>query len=224
MPDYTAKLKADLVEQFKEQPVIEALMEAIGEQFTELSQFFEDLKMLRALQTAEGKQLDGIGNMVVLSRKEAGELACISQPVFVLDDEAYRKLLIYKIWKNTNNCTYKDIIKAFRMFWDKPLHYSEDIERPATMIFETDELSPEDDVESLFKAPFIKAAGVAIKIIGYTVTPMGTQEVPVSAIMGRGYQSTILPEIGVGVDFTGTVHTVPASHNIQQTILPEMEV
>lgn len=88
----------------------------------------------RGVHTAVGKQLDGVGDIAVLSRLEAGELACVKESVYVLDDESYRNYLIYKIWKNTNNCTYYDIIKAFRMFWDKPLYYREDPEIPATMI------------------------------------------------------------------------------------------
>ena len=41
---YTEKLKNDLVEQFKDRPVINALMETVGEQLTDLSRFFEELK------------------------------------------------------------------------------------------------------------------------------------------------------------------------------------
>lgn len=224
MADYAALLKQDLVEQFKEKPVIEALMEAIGEQLTDVWTFFHQLETERSVDTSVGKQLDGAGDIVVLTRKEAGELACVNESVYVLDDETYRKFLIYKIWKNTNNCTYYDIIKSFKMFWDKPLHYSEDPEVPATMIFETDELSTDDDVQKLLTAPFIKAAGVAIKVIAYTKTPMPDATVPVIAIMGRGYQSTTLPEIEVGIDLDDTVRTIPAVQNITQTILPEMEV
>lgn len=223
MPDYVEKLRTDLVEQFKEKPVIDALIEAVGEQLAAVFDFYADLRDLRGVQTSVGKQLDGVGDIVVLSRKEAGELACFKESVFVLDDEEYRKYLIYKIWKNTCDCTYSDIIKAFRMFWDKPLYYSEKPDYPATMFFETGELTPEDDVQKLLNAPFIKAAGVAIKVIAYTVNPLMTSVMPVSGIMGRGYQSATLPEIGVGIDLDNTVRTVPAVQNITQTILPEME-
>lgn len=223
MADYVQLLRDDLVEQFKEKPVIDAIIEAIGVQFNDLYQFFADLRDKRSLHTAEGKQLDGIGDIAVLSRLEAGVLACIKESVYVLDDDDYRTFLIYKIWKNTNNCTYYDIIKAFRMFWDKPLHYREDPEVPATMIFETDMLSPEDDVEKLLTAPFIKAAGVAIKVIAKTETPEMVAELPVGGIMGRGYMSTTLPEIEVGEAFEDTILPVPATQNITQTKLPEIK-
>jgi hypothetical protein len=42
--------------------------------------------------------------------------------------------------------------------------------------------------------------------------------------MGRGYQTTTLPEIGMGVDMESTIEPVPAAQNITQTVLPEMEV
>lgn len=223
MVDFVEKLREDLVEQFKEKPVIDAAMEAIGIQFNDLYRFYSDLKEKRALHTAFGKQLDGVGDIAVLTRMEAGELACLNESTYVLDDESYRTFLIYKIWKNTNDCTYYDIIKAFRMFWDKPLYYKEDPEVPATMIFETDALTPEDDVTKLLTAPFIKAAGVAIKVIATTETPEMTAEVPVTGIMGRGYMSTTLPEIPVGIDFADTVRLSPAVQNITQTKLPEIE-
>lgn len=224
MVDYIELLKRDLVEQFKEKPVIDALMEAIGRQLNDVRLFFEDLKTKRSVEESVGKQLDGVGDIVVLTRKEAGELACIPESVFVLEDDEYRRFLIYKIWKNTNRCTYYDIIHSFQMFWDKPLYYREDEEQPATMIFETEELAPEDNAQALLNAPFVKAAGVGIKVIAYTTSPEMRCTLPVTGILGRGYQSTTLPEIPVGIDFEDTVKPVPAFQNIMQTKLPEMEV
>ena len=143
--------------------------------------------------------------------------------MYVLDDDAYRTYLIYKIWKNTNNCTYYDIIRAFKMFWDKPLHYREDPAIPATMIFETDAMTPEADVSKLLNAPFIKAAGVAILVVANTEAPEMVADVPVEGILGRGYTTTTLPEIETGEAFIDTVLPVPAAQNITQTKLPELE-
>ena len=131
MPDYVELLRGDLVAQFKEKPVIDALVSAIGEQLNDVRRFYEDLRDRRGLQTSMGQQLDGIGDIVVLSRLEAGALACINESVYVLDDESYRRYLIFKVWKNTNNCTYHDVIKALRMFWPKPLYYREGPSRPS---------------------------------------------------------------------------------------------
>lgn len=223
MVDYVELLREDLVDQFKEKPVIDALMEAIGTQLNDVRQFYEDLRDKRGIQTAEGKQLDGAGDIVVLSRMEAGALACINKSVFVLDDESYRRYLIFKVWKNTNNCTYYDIIKALRMFWERPLYYREDPAEPATMVFDTDTLPPDVDVQKLLNAPLIKAAGVRIKVVAHVENPEMGDTLPIGAMMGRGYMSTVLPEIPVADDLSDTVRPVPAFGNITQTILPEME-
>lgn len=222
MVDYIERLRSDLAEQFKNKPIIDALIEAIGEQLTDISIFFEELKTLRWLQTAEGKQLDGIGNIVVLSRKEAGELASFSRNDYVIDDEQYKTYLIYKIWKNTCVCTYRDIIKAFKMFWDKPLYYSESIDEPATMRFETDNLRPEDDASKILNAPFVKPAGVRIHITAKTVNPMMGTSVQVKTLIGRGAMITVLPEIEIGIALDDTAEIIPASQNIAQTVLPEI--
>jgi hypothetical protein len=223
MPDYVELLRGDLVEQFKEKPVIDALVSAIGEQLNDVRRFYEDLRDRRGIQTSMGQQLDGVGDIVVLSRLEAGALACINESVYVLDDESYRRYLIFKVWKNTNNCTYHDVIKALRMFWPKPLYYREDPEEPATMVFETDMLSPEDDVPKLLNAPLIKAAGVGIKVIARTESPEMMDLLTVEGLMGRGYTSTVLPEIPVAESLEDTVRPIPAFRNITQTKLPEME-
>lgn len=187
MADYVQKLRDDLVEQFKGKPVIDALMEAVGDELNEVRQFYEDLRDKRNIQTAVGKQLDGIGDNAVLTRLEAGALACAKESVYVLDDDAYRTYLIYKIWKNTNNCTYYDIIRAFKMFWDKPLHYREDPAIPATMIFETDDLTPEADVSKLLNAPFIKAAGVAILVVANTEARNGRNHLFTNQTAANGF-------------------------------------
>lgn len=223
MPDYVELLRGDLVDQFKEKPVIDALVSAIGEQLNDVRRFYEDLRDRRGIQTSMGQQLDGVGDIVVLSRLEAGALSCINESVYVLDDESYRRYLIFKVWKNTNNCTYHDVIKALRMFWPKPLYYREDPEEPATMVFETDMLSPEDDVPKLLNAPLIKAAGVGIKVIARTESPEMMDLLTVEGLMGRGYTSTVLPEIPVAESMEDTVRPIPAFRNITQTKLPEME-
>lgn len=222
MVDYIERLRSDLVEQFKCKPVIDAIVEAVGEQLSDVSVFFEELKNLRWLQTAEGKQLDGIGDIVVLSRKEAGELASFSQTDYIIDDEQYKTYLIYKIWKNTCVCTYKDIIKAFKMFWDKPLYYSESIDEPATMRFETGELLPEDNAQKILNAPFVKPAGVRIHVTAKTVSPMMGTYIKINALIGRGAMVTVLPEIEIDIDLDDTAEIIPASQNITQTVLPEI--
>lgn len=194
--EYSVDLKKDLVTQFQEQPNISALAEVIEEQFQSVCDFFTELKVRRWLDQAEGIQLDRIGDIVCLSRGEAGYMACIDQSVEVLPDEEYRKYLIFKIWKNTNNCTYYDVLKAFRMFWDNPLYYHEDPDKPATMLFETSVMKPgEMDVLKLFQAPIIRAAGVGIWITAITQADEQTSQLYTMSHLGRGLVVTPIPEV-----------------------------
>ena len=164
MVDYSEKLRQDLVEQFKEKPVIDAPLCAIGGQLTDLHRFFTALRDERGVQSAVGKQLDGVGDIVCLSRAEAGALSCTAGSDYTLSDEQYREYLIFKIWKNTNTCTYKNIVTALKMFWPKPLYYQERPDVPATINFRTDALGLEEEINKLVKAPLVKPAGVRINL------------------------------------------------------------
>jgi hypothetical protein len=200
---YVAQLKSDLIEQFKGQPVIEALLEAIGKQLTEVYEYYTDLRESRSLETAVGNQLDGIGDIVVLSRMEAGELACYQKSVFVLDDEDYRYYIKNKIWKNNCNCTYADIIKGFKMFWTKPLYYSESIDEPATMILETEPMELNPEIERLSSAPIIKAAGVGLKVVIHINMP---EKIYMYAVAGEYDRETLTREIELIADGDAPVY------------------
>lgn len=220
--DYIQKLRDDTIEQFKDKPIIDAFHEAIGIQLNDVRQFYEDLRDKRGVQTATGAQLDGAGDIVVLTRTEAGELACLNKSVYVLEDEDYRKYIIFKIWKNSNNCTYYDVIKALRMFWDRPLYYREDPEYPATMVFETDKLDETVDIKKLFDAPIIRAAGVGVKIIANVWAEEMGCTVWISGGMGKGFIKTDLPEFPFP-DLEDTMQPVPAFSELHKTVLPEFQ-
>ena len=94
------------------------------------------METLLYIETAEGINLDRIGEIVVLSRADAGLLAAQAGNLDfdVIDDARYRKYLKYKILANTSNATYKDIITAVKMIWgvDK-VSYSENLDGPASL-------------------------------------------------------------------------------------------
>lgn len=161
--NYIQILKDDLLEQFKEKINISALVEVVGKQLNDIKQFFDDMKYKTNIFEAVGEQLDGIGDIVVMSRTEAGQMVGKESTTINLDDELYRKYLIYKVLKNTCNCTYYDTMKAINMFWDgPPLKYSESFDEPATIIFDFD---VEKDVADMATAiPFVKAGGVGLHL------------------------------------------------------------
>lgn len=215
------RLRADLIEQFKDKPNIEALLQSFEVQLESVYQFFDDLRDLRAVGIAMGNQLDGIGNIVDLTRADAGSLSSIANPGQILDDETYRTFLYYKIWKNTNTCTYPDIIKSFQMFWDLPLYYSESPEEPATMILSSDILKPEDNSYKLLTAPIIKAAGV--KLIVRTITVADVSELTIIPNMHYSTISKVeLPEILPVHEFERELYVGGLQTVIEETTLYEI--
>ena len=223
MADFVTKLKQDLVEQFRGKANIEALMEVVGIELQEVFDFYEQLRTQRSVDTAVGKQLDGVGDIAVMTRKEAGQLAGNPIPFEVIDDDTYRQYLIYKILKNTCDCTYPDIIKAFRMFWDRPLYYTEDPEQPATMIFDTGELPGDVDTTPLFKTPLIRAAGVTLKLYARTSVEMDTAWLRLRSGLGYAVTVTQLPTLEREIDYGAKVYARSGIQTITEDTLPGIE-
>jgi len=163
MNDYIKLLENDLLEQFKDKEKISGLLKVIGKQFNDVRKFYEQLKTERDIYTSVGKQLDGVGDIVVLARSEAGEMMGNNELPKSLDDETYRRYLIFKVLKNTCNCTYYEIMTAINMFWPgPPLKYKEDPNLPATIQFEFDAFKEMD--ESALGIPFVRPGGVGLKL------------------------------------------------------------
>lgn len=223
MVDYISVLKEDLVEQFRGKPNIEALVEVIGIELQQVADFYEQLRTERDLDHAVGKQLDGVGDIVVMTRKEAGELAGDPIPFDVIDDDTYRQYLIYKILKNTCDCTYPDIIKAFRMFWNRPLYYTEDPDEPATMIFDTGDLPGDVDTTPLFKTPLIRAAGITLRLIARTTVEMETAWLRIRSGLGYAVTVTTLPMLERQIDYRARVQVGSGIQTITEDTLPGIE-
>lgn len=223
MVDYVALLKADLVEQFKGKANIEALAEVVGAELQQVYDFLRQLRDERDVYTAVGKQLDGVGNIVDMTRMEAGKLAGNPIPFDIIDDDTYRQYLIYKILKNNSDCTYPEIIKAFRMFWDRPLYYTEDPEQPATMIFDTGEMPGTVDTTPLFRTPLIRAAGVTLKLYARTSTTMDPAKVHILSGLGFAVTVTGLPTIEKDYDFRSKVYAASNVGTVSKDTLPGYE-
>ena len=223
MADFVSALKADLVEQFRGKENIEGLVEVIGIQLQAVYDFYEQLRAERSVEKAVGKQLDGVGDIAVMTRKEAGQLSGNPIPFEVIDDDTYRQYLIYKILKNTCDCTYPDIIKAFRMFWDRPLYYTEDPDEPATMIFDTGDLSGDVDTTPLFKTPLIRAAGITLRLIARTTVEMGTAWLRLRSGLGYAVTVTTLPTLERQIDYGTKVRVGYGIQTITEDTLPGIE-
>lgn len=120
-----------LPEQFKQKHNIEMLVHAFAAELEELVGVFGELEMLRAIKTAYGRQLDGIGEIVNLSRVESTAYAGIVD-FYVLDDDRYRLFLMYKALRNANMCTFPELMEICRLLYNvKLLYYREFDDHPA---------------------------------------------------------------------------------------------
>lgn len=150
--------------QFRGKPKIEALCQCWDRQFEQIFSCLEQMKLILDVDRAQGAQLDRIGDIVVLSRADAGLLAAQAGNLDfdVIDDVRYRKYLKYKILENTSNATYKDIIFAIKMIWgaDK-IKYLENEEGPASLTVSFPYHYTAGDV---FILPPLAAAGVGIHV------------------------------------------------------------
>ena len=156
----------DLPQQFQGKHNIEVLIKAFSKQMQELDKVFQDLNTMTDIDDAVGQNLDYVGTIIPLTRKEAGELAGIGVNEPVISDERYRQFLRYQNLVNTNECTYYDIINGLHFLWgDIPIYYSERQGRPAMIFIEISAMSVDDEDLGLLKGLRIKPAGVGLTYV-----------------------------------------------------------
>ncbi len=201
--------------QFRGKPKIEALCQCWDRQFEQIFSCLEQMKLILDVDRAQGAQLDRIGDIVVLSRADAGLLAAQAGNLDfdVIDDVRYRKYLKYKILENTSNATYKDIISAIKMIWgaDK-IKYLENEEGPVSLTVSFPYHYTAGDV---FILPPLTAAGVGIHVRAETElqpdpatlkSSAFTQNLVTCTISERKMKSATYP-ISTKVVPSGTVFT-----------------
>ena len=108
----------DLPQQFQGKKYIEALISVFAKQLEDLYKVFKQLDTETDLDSAVGMNLDMVGDIVTLTRKEAGVLAGIDVEDPVISDERYRQFLKYQMLVNTNECTYRDLMDGLALLWD----------------------------------------------------------------------------------------------------------
>lgn len=102
--DHIARAKDRLIEQYKEKPKIEGLLEAIVKPLQELEDLFLALGTERWIDSAIGAQLDVVGK-IVGAQREVGQ-----------NDEDYRLAIKAQIIMNLNQGTPEEIIAAAKFF------------------------------------------------------------------------------------------------------------
>lgn len=151
METHTERMKEHLLAQFDGKPVLAAIIESLGEELDLLGDTFEDLKEKRWIDTGEGVQLDGLGDIVGRSRqlnkaiqleffgfygvagaatfgvgrfRKSGETWLSSVN---LADYEYSKLLWQKVYKNNSYATVEDTIRSIMYIFKAPTVYLEEL-------------------------------------------------------------------------------------------------
>ena len=236
----------------------QVVLKALGRQLDDVLAVFHDLASKRHIDGAEGVQLDGCGDIVKLTRAQAAMLsnevttdfASINKEVLenvttpmdllkrhahhglipfdVIDDERYQEYLKYKIFLNTNTCTYPEVMKAVRMFWTRsPVHYIEDvrleeIDYHAAMILDAGVLRPEQNARLFFLFPIIKAAGVMLFRRAETRASMEPVNLHMRGVIGCTAMRTRLPHMHNNAPMHAQSHVIPRMGSRMRTSLPEI--
>lgn len=151
----------DMPQQFQGKRNIEILVRALAHQLEEVEAVLREINELTDIDTAHGKNLDYVGDIVCMSRKEAGELVRQRYEEPVISDERYREYLRYKVLRNTSDCTYWDIMQALDILWDVTrATYYEKAERPATIFIGLPAVDIEDPDPAEGKPQILKPGGV----------------------------------------------------------------
>lgn len=168
----------DMPQQFLGKKNIEVLVRAFARQLDEVRQVFEDLTEKTDIDTAVGQNLDQVGTIIPLTRKEAGEMAGIGTLEPVISDERYRLFLRYQLLRNTSECTYQDLIDGIELLWGyNRIHYREEPEHPAMIIFQTERMDLDEEDRIEFRPELcIRPAGVGVMLRKHFG---GSYEVPV---------------------------------------------
>lgn len=148
--DYYGKQMQDrLLMQFHSSPILKGVLAAIGSEMDELTSVFDDLRNLRWIDTGEGKQLDGCGDIVQQSRtiKQAIAIAFFgfdgqtgatgfsqgrirkNREAYLtsatLADAEYRQILWAKIAKNTTDGTAESTIASLYRLYEAKIILAE---------------------------------------------------------------------------------------------------
>lgn len=150
MTSRSDSMQSHLIGQFQGKPVIRAILNAFAAELDELNKSAADLKNKRWIDTGEGAQLDGIGDIVGQGRQIDDALQI---PFFGfaetenglpfdvgrffdswemwlksvnLADPEYRLLLKSKIFKNKTQCTAEETITSLKNIYNAELVLIED--------------------------------------------------------------------------------------------------
>lgn len=265
--DYLKFMTSDLLMQFKGESCTNniILLSALAKQLDDLCGMFRQLEertFLRKLSEnesgdslsygAHGIQLDRIGEIVEMTRKQAtlvsNKIESVDDieksgyitddtllkfikenfstyyPEIALEDSEYSEYLYYKIFLNSSYCTYDDVIKSLKMFWTKtPIYYQEKPEEPATIFLSTPELKPEQNARLFFLAPVVKAAGVRLFREAATVDEVRTPKLYAGGGLFNGIIQSELPYLIIDHSYQKMLRAPTRFENVIGNVIPQVD-
>ncbi len=143
-----------LIEQFRELPNLEALLEALIIPIQELEDVIFDMLDSRSIFNAMGLQLDLYGDL--LNKARAG-----------LADDEYRIVLLAKVAQNISEGTAEDVMQVYQLLMRASyVQYYEDPDHPATFSLTAIGASPIGSIDSIKAAVRgSKAGGTKIDLL-----------------------------------------------------------
>lgn len=149
--DHIERALEELPSQFKNKINWEKFINVLIKPIQELEDVFQDLLLLRALDTAFGRQLDGIGDIVGLDRNGR-------------NDDEYRYALRFKIFINSSSGEPETLIKALKYFTEANYVKYDPLYPAAFQMFTDGTVIPDDLVPTMQD---IALAGITyIPVIG----------------------------------------------------------
>jgi len=150
--------------EFVGKPKLNSVLHACAIQFDEISNVLYDTNLKTLLETAVGDNLDYIGSILSLTRKEAFDIMK-SVDTAEIDDETYRRCLKFKLIKNNGSANYEDVMKSIDLLWGGiNKTYLEDASAPATFTLELDDVDV-DEVDPAKTLPLVlKGNGIKAKV------------------------------------------------------------
>jgi hypothetical protein len=178
---------------YDDKPVLRAIIEALGAEMDELNQAIIDCKNNRWINKAQGKQLDGLGEIVVLSRQIDKAIAIklfgfLGQPnvlgfgqarfrgqdednlqSYILEDAEYRMAIAVKAVMNATQCTAEETLQSLRYVFNAPI-VMEEIGNANINIAIGRQLTDNEKILANAIDLIVRAGGVGINIKSYFPT------------------------------------------------------
>ena len=199
--DHTDRMRQHLISQFQwdvidekiydDKPVLRAILTAFGAEMDELNQAINDIKNKRWIDTAEGVQLDGIGEIVDRNRQIDKAIAVQvfgfqGQPniagfgearfrganestlaTYILDDSEYKLVLALKAMKNNSRATAEDTINSLKYIYNAPAISYEEVGNANVIVGIGKKLTDNEKLLANAVDLVVKAGGVGMKYKSY---------------------------------------------------------